>query len=99
MGDIINVTPAKDGNSLRDNIKDILRGEIGDLIGETYANTEIVCAMTDSLFSVLDINPDEQDLVSPEIVINPKVRITVKGGVAIADEVTAGIDFLIEDQD
>lgn len=95
----IKLSKAQDGNSLRDNIKDLLSEEISDLIGDKFADAETVCSFADTIFDVLGINPHEQDLVNAKIVINPKVRITVKGGVAIPDEVTAGIDFSIDDQD
>lgn len=60
---------------------------------------KIVPLIVPEIFKALDINEEEQEQVNPIIVINPKVKITVKGGVAIPDEVTAGVDFLINDQD
>lgn len=102
----IKLSKAQNVNSIRNKVTEAIQDYLADwhdedldfIVTDTVLY-EIVPLIVPEIFKALDINTEEQEQVNPIIVINPKVKITVKGGVAFPDEVTAGIHFSIDDQD
>lgn len=63
MDDKINITPAVNGNSLRDEVKDAVRNAVQAYDTITFdSGNDIACDVADAVFDLLHIDEDKQDM-------------------------------------
>jgi len=88
--------PMTDGNSKRDQVKDLLSELLSQTdLAESMAY-EKAADYADRIFDALDISPMEQDMPASNI---NQVLISVRGGVAYVEHTPPGIEVEIVDYD
>ncbi|KKK95780.1 hypothetical protein LCGC14_2669350 [marine sediment metagenome] len=87
-GDII-IAPEKDTETLRSKVKDVIDGDIRDLIGDQFADEGIIGNIVDSIFNVLDITLDDQDIEGAKVVVYEQSELEqIESGLTVLDDNT-----------
>ncbi len=101
----INTVPEKETNSLRDKVKDAMQEYLGNYEGGDFIVNESlmfegVPELADAIFDALGIEPADQDKIGAKVCVNPKILITVQGGLAeVCEYHPADMDISIRDYD
>lgn len=78
---------------------DTLRDKVRNVI-EEYIEKELAADISDIVFNALGITEDERDIKGAKVCVNPKVIITINGGLAeVCEYHPLDIDMSIRDYD
>lgn len=86
-------------NSIRDKAKESLTRTFKLYTVTSKTKEKIVKQALDELFEIFNILPLQQNMADGKLIFNPKVRISIRDGLACAYEVTEGINLSIKDYD